>query len=35
VRSELDPSDAAPEADGPSAELRVRTVSGDIRIRRA
>jgi DUF4097 and DUF4098 domain-containing protein YvlB len=35
VRSDLDPSDAASGGDAAAAELTVRTVSGDIRIRRA
>jgi len=35
VGSELDVSDAPTRADGPEANLRVRTVSGDVRITRA
>ena len=35
VGSELDVSDAPTQADGPEATLRVRTVSGDVRITRA
>ena len=35
VGSELDVSDAPARADGPEANLRVRTVSGDVRITRA
>jgi hypothetical protein len=35
VGSELDVSDAPTRSDGPEATLRVRTVSGDVRITRA
>lgn len=35
VGSELDVSDAPARADGPEANLRIRTVSGDVRITRA
>ena len=35
VGSELDVSDTPSRADGPEANLRVRTVSGDVRITRA
>jgi hypothetical protein len=35
VGSELDVSDSPSRADGPEASLRVRTVSGDVRITRA
>jgi DUF4097 and DUF4098 domain-containing protein YvlB len=35
VSSELDPSDGEAETDGPVSELRIKTMSGDIRIARA
>ncbi|MGH3071744.1 MAG: DUF4097 family beta strand repeat-containing protein [Gaiellaceae bacterium] len=35
IGSELEVSDAAPSSDGPEASLRVRTVSGDVKISRA
>jgi DUF4097 and DUF4098 domain-containing protein YvlB len=35
IQSELDVSDAPGSGDGPAAELRVRTVSGDVKIGRA
>jgi hypothetical protein len=35
VTSELDPSEGGGESEGEVAELRVKTMSGDIRIARA
>ena len=35
MTSEMDVSDAPPESDGPDVDFRARTMSGDVKVRRA